>query len=160
VSPGLLKLHTSKERIVAYDTTELLGTKQLAGAVVLPRGWTMQHGVSRAGLAGEAIAFTARKKAKPKPNTSQTPQFGRSTYLAVTHQEVALLTPRSKSPGRLGEVLARVPRTEVASAKLSPGAAFLRTNVTIGFTNGSTWEFEQSPLVRPVLVKIIRALGF
>jgi hypothetical protein len=143
---------------MAYDTTALLGTKQLAGSVVLSRGWTMQHGVSRAGLAGQAVAFTARKTAKA--NTSQTPQFGRNTYLAVTDTEVALLAPRRKSPGRLGEVLARVPRTDVASAKLSPGAAFLRTNVTINFTNGSTWEFEQSPLLRPLLITIIRALGF
>jgi len=141
---------------MAYDTTELLGTKQLAGAVVLPRGQAWQHGVTGAGLAGEAIAFAARKSAAKKP--SQTPQVGRSTYLAVTDSEVALLTPRSKSPGRLGEVVARVPRTELASARLSAG--FLRTNVTIGFNDGGTWEFEQSPLLRPALVKIIRALGF
>jgi len=141
---------------MAYDTTELLGTKQLAGAVVLSRGWAWQHGITQAGLAGEAIALAARKTAKQA--TSQTPPMKKSAYLAVTDQEVALLAPRRRTPGGLGEVLARVPRTEVASAKLSPGV--LRTNLTIGFTNGGTWEFEQSPLIRHVLVRIIRTLGY
>jgi hypothetical protein len=142
---------------MAYDTTELLGSRQLAGAVMLTRGQAWQHDISRqVGLVGPAIGVAARKIAKE--DTSQTPQFGRSAFLAVTDREVALLSVRRGGAGNLGEVIARMPRTEVASAKLSPG--FLRTNLTIAFTSGGTWEFEQSPLVRPVLVKIIRALGF
>jgi hypothetical protein len=141
---------------MAYDTTELLGTKQLAGAVLLSRGQAWQHDVARRGLVGPAIGAAAKKIAKE--DTSETPGFGRSAFLAVTDTEVALLTVRRGGPGNFGDVIVRVPRTEVTSAKLSPG--FLRTNVTIDFTNGGTWEFEQSPLVRPVLVKIIRALGY
>jgi hypothetical protein len=55
-------------------------------------------------------------------------------------------------------VLARVPRGDVASARLSPGA--LRTNLTIGFTDGGTWKFEVSPLIRRPLVRVVRALGY
>ena len=47
----------------------------------------MQHGVDGQGLAGMAIGATARKLAKE--DTSQTPQFGKSAYLAVTDTEVA-----------------------------------------------------------------------
>jgi hypothetical protein len=145
---------------MAYDTTDLLGRKQSAGSVVLPRGSALQGGVTGAGLAGvvagEAIGAVARKKAKGQ--TSQTPQIGRSAYLAVTDTEVALLKVKRGAPGNLGEVLARVPRAEVTSAKLSPG--MLRTNVTITFNGGAHWDFEQSPLIRPVLIKIIRALGY
>lgn len=141
---------------MAFDTTDLLGTKQVAGSVVLARGWTWQHGVEKAGLAGVAIGAAARKVAKD--DVSQTPPIGRSTYLAVTDTEVALLGVNRRSPGNLGEVLARVPRIEVTAAKLSPGV--LRTNLTITFNGGAHWDFEQSPLVRPVLVKIIRALGY
>jgi hypothetical protein len=76
----------------------------------------------------------------------------------VTDTEVALLGVNRRSPGHLGEVLARVPRIEVTGAKLSPGV--LRTKLTITFNGGAHWDFEQSPLLRPVLVKIIRALGY
>jgi hypothetical protein len=38
---------------------------------------------------------------------------------------------------------------------LSPGA--LRSNLTIGFTDGRTWEFEVSPQIRRPLA---RALGY
>ncbi len=144
---------------MAFDTTDLLGIKQVAGSVVLARGSTLQRGVTGAGLAGalagEAIGAVARKNAKGR--TSATPQFGRSAYLAVTETEVALLSVNHRAPGRLGEVLARTPKAAVTSGKLSPG--FLRTNLTITFNGGDSWEFEQSPLIRPVLAKIIRSLG-
>jgi hypothetical protein len=142
---------------MAFDTTDLLGIKQVAGSVVLARGQAWQHDIARRGLAGEAIGAAVRKAAKGNDDPPQTPQFGRSVYLAVTGQEVALLKQQRSAPGNLGEVLARVPLAEVTSAKLSPGV--LRTNLTITFTDGGRWEFEQSPLIRPVLVKIVRALG-
>ncbi len=141
---------------MAIDTSQLLGAKQLTGAVVMPRGWAWTAGVSqRVGVVGPAIGYAATKLSKE--NTSQTPQFRRSAYLAVTDRELALLTLRPSAPGRLGEVLARVPRSEVASAKVGPGV--LRTNLTIGFTDGGRWEFEVSPLIRHTVVRVVRALG-
>src|SRR5712691_2340437 len=93
---------------MAFDTTDLLGRKQSAGLVVMPRGWSMQHGIDGHGLAGMAIGATVRKLAKE--DTSQTPQFGKSAYLAVTDTEVAVLKVKRGAPGGLGEVIARVPR--------------------------------------------------
>lgn len=60
--------------------------------------------------------------------------------------------------GRPSEVLARVPRSDVASARVSAGV--LRTNLTISFTDGSNWEFEVSPLVRGTVARVAHALGY
>ncbi len=115
----------------------------------------MQHRVDGHGLAGMAIGATARKLAKE--DTSQTPQFGKSAYLAVTDTEVAVLKVKRGAPGGLGEVIARVPRTEVTSAKL--GGA-LRANLTITVNGGGQWEFEQSQLIRSALARVVRSLGY
>jgi len=75
-------------------------------------------------------------------------------------REVALLrlgTGGFKN-GTLGEVIARVPRSHVASANVSAGV--LRTNLTISFTDGGRWEFEVSPLIRRTVVRVARALGY
>jgi hypothetical protein len=56
------------------------------------------------------------------------------------------------------EVLGRMPRSEVAWAGVS--RCFLRTNLTINFTDGGCWEFEISPFVRFMVVRIVRALGY
>jgi hypothetical protein len=147
---------------MARDASEALGARQLAGAVVMPKGHAWQHLRVHNGLAGavagEAIAAAARKHAQAHP--SQTPPFPRSAFLAVTDREVALLRLGSGGVknGRPGEVLARMPRGEVALARVSAGLA--RTNLTISFTDGSTWEFEVSPLIRRTVVRVANALGF
>ena len=84
--------------------------------------------------------------------------FDTTNLLGRKQSAGSVVLARGWSPGGLGEVIARVPKTEVTSAKLSPGV--LRTNLTITFNGEGRWEFEQSPLIRPVLVKIIRALGY
>ena len=111
---------TRWESVMARDASEALGAQQLAGVVVMPRGHAWQHPRVHAGLAGavagEAIAAAARKHARA--HTSETPQVSRSAFLAVTDRKVALLrlgTGGVKN-GRPSEVLARVPRSDVASA--------------------------------------------
>jgi hypothetical protein len=137
---------------MAWDASQPLGAQQRAGAFVNPRGFAWQD------LASSFVGPAAKKFVSQ--NTSQTPRFGRAAFLAVTDREIALLTIRSGrlNGSRLGEVLARVPRSDVASARLSPGV--LRTNLTIGFTDGATWDFEVSPLIRRPLVKVVHALGY
>jgi hypothetical protein len=106
---------------------------------------------------GEAIGYAATQRAKG--HTSATPEFPRIAFLAVTDREVALIKIGSGGlNGKLEEVLARVPRSEVASAEVSRGA--LRTNLTIGFTDGGRWEFEVSPLIRRTVVQVVHALGY
>ena len=55
-------------------------------------------------------------------------------------------------------MLARVPRSNVTSAAVSRGA--LRTNLTISFTDGGSWEFEVSPLIRRTVVRVADALSY
>jgi hypothetical protein len=51
-----------------------------------------------------------------------------------------------------------MPRSEVTGAGVSRG--FLRSNLTITFADGGSWEFEVSPFVRSMIVRIVRALGY
>ena len=141
---------------MARDSSQVLGAQQLAGAAVMWRGHAWKEGAGR-GIAGAAIGYAASKVIK---DTSQTPEFRRTAFLAVNDREVALLrlgTGGFKN-GTPGEVIARVPRSDVASARVSAGV--LRTNLTISFTNGDRWEFEVSPLVRRTVVRVARALGY
>ncbi len=150
------------ESVMARDASEALGARQLAGAVVMPRGHAWQNLRIHTGLAGavagEAIAAAARKHAQT--HISQTPSFPRSAFLAVTDREVALLRLGSGGikNGRPSEVLARVPRSAVVMARVS--ASLARTDLTISFTDGSNWEFEVSPLVRGTVARVAHALGY
>jgi len=101
---------------MAHDASQLLGAQQVAGALVNPRGHGWQHAArATGGLAGVAMGYTAGKRSKQY--TTQTPQFSRTAFLAVTDREVALIKygPGGRD-GKAGEVLARVPRREVVSA--------------------------------------------
>jgi len=143
---------------MAHDASQLLGAQQVAGALVNRRGHGWQHAArATGGLAGVAMGYAAGQRSSRY--TTQTPQFSRTAFVAVTDREVALIKygPGSNN-GKAGEVLARVPRSEVASAVVSRGA--LRTNLTIGFTNGGSWAFEVSPLVGRTVARIADALSY
>jgi hypothetical protein len=136
---------------MARDASQLLGAQQLAGAVVMPKGYAWKH------VASSYVGPAAQKIVREYP--SETPRFPRSAFLAVTDREVALmrLGRGGRKNGRPGQVLARAPRADVASARVSPGV--LRTNLTIRFTGGGRWEFEVSPLIRLTVVRVVSALG-
>jgi hypothetical protein len=138
----------------------MLGSPQLAGAVVTARGSGLRHAarVPATGLVGSvAIGYAASRYTARRP--SQTPAFGRTAFLAVNEREVALIkTGASGVHGRLVEVLGRMPRSEVTMATVSRG--FLRSNLTISFADGGTWEFEVSPFIRRTIVRIVLALGY
>jgi hypothetical protein len=145
------------ESVVAHDASQLLGAQQVAGAVVTRRGHGWQHAArATGGLVGEAMGYAAGQRYGRY--TSQTPQFSRTAFVAVTEREVALIKygPGS-SNGKAGELLGRVPRSEVASAVVSRGT--LRTNLTISFTDGGSWAFEVSPLIGRTVVRVADALG-
>jgi hypothetical protein len=142
---------------MAHDASQLLGAQQVAGALVNRRGHGWQHAArTTGGLAGVAIGYAAGQRARQ--HTTQTPQFSRTAFLAVTDREVALIKcgPGGRN-GKAGEMLARVPRSEVASAAVSRGV--LRTNLTVSFTDGGSWAFEVSPLIRRTVVRVADALG-
>ena len=146
---------------MGHDASQLLGAQQTAGAVVMRRGHGWQHATGGPGLAGAVAGVAIRQVAGQRASryTAQTPQFSRSAFVAVTDREVAVINygPGSRN-GKGGEVLARVPRSEVASAVVSRGV--LRTNLTINFTDGGSWAFEVSQLVGRMLVPVADALNY
>jgi hypothetical protein len=137
----------------------MLGSQQLAGAVVTARGSGLRHAarVPATGLVGAvALGYAASRYTARRP--SQTPAFARTAFLAVNEREIALIkTGASGVHGRLVEVLGRMPRSEVTGAAVSRG--FLRSNLTISFADGGTWEFEVSPFIRSTIARIAHALG-
>lgn len=142
---------------MAHDASQLLGAQQLAGTTVNPRGYGWKEGTARVGIVGPAIGYAVSKHANE--DASETPKFPRIAFLAVTDQEVALLKIGSGGVnGRLEEVMARVPRSDVASAEVSGGV--LRCEVTISFTDGGGWELEVSRLIRKQAADVVHALGY
>jgi hypothetical protein len=136
---------------MASDAGEVLGSPQLAGVKVNPRGMAKSKSVGMSGMyagvigaaAGAAAGMRAEKKQAQMAAESVTPKFGRLAYLAVTAEEVALIEMKLK--GMVGlelhDVIVRVPRSEVASAELGGGGLF-SPPLTITFTNGGTWQLE------------------
>jgi len=136
---------------MAHDASVLLGAQQLAGTTVNPRGFGKEIAKAQLsfGIAGKRSNETA----------STTPSFSRIAFLAVTEREVALIRIGSGGPnGRLEEVLARVPRSEIASAEV--GGGVLSCPVTISFSRGGSWQLEVSRLIRRQAKGVVRALGY
>jgi hypothetical protein len=87
------------------------------------------------------------------------PTFGTVGYVAVTADELAIVRGKTglMKPKVGEEVIARVPRTEVASAELDPGA--LKAALKIGFADGGWWEFEVPKIYRGTAERVVQALG-
>ena len=86
---------------MAHDASQLLGAQQVAGALVNRRGHGWQHAArATGGLAGVAMSYAAGQRASR--HTTQTPQFSRTAFVAVTDREVALVKygPGSRNGGR------------------------------------------------------------
>ena len=120
---------------MALDASQILGSSQLAGAKVNPRGMAKHVAGGVTGTLPARIAYG--QSVRP---TFDTPKFGRLAYVAVTESELALIKLKSGVVRVfLDEVVQRVPRTDVASAELGGGVA---PPLTIIFNDGSGWELE------------------
>ena len=138
---------------MAFDASELLGEPQVVGTTVNPRGFGKRKGLQQVGLVGEAMLAASRKSP-----TAETPAFGRIAYLAVTERDVALIKIELGAvKGKLAEVLARVPRSEIASADV--GGGMLNPPVTIAFRDGGSWQFEVSRLVKKGAQSVVNVLA-
>ena len=140
---------------MAEDASAALGAPQLAGSFVGPKGLTRSMTARAAGGAvGAAISGGGA-------GAEGTPHFGRVGYLAVTEGELALVKTKSAMLGLkmkpTDEVLARVPRSEIASTELDKGA--LKSALKIEFTGGGVWEFEVPKANRKTAEQVVSALG-
>jgi hypothetical protein len=150
---------------MALDASQLLGSPQLAGVKVSPKGYTMRvasrnAGVGVGGALGAAISATAStvsddRQIKRKEG-ADAPDFGRAAYLAVTDTEVAVIKLKGFATFKLDEVIERVPRSDVASAEIREGIA---PSLTIMFGNGQSWQFEFGRVSKKDARAVLRALG-
>jgi hypothetical protein len=150
---------------MALDASSVLGSPQLAGVKVNPRGAGRSKIAASAalggGVVGAAIGAGAGMKAERKQaqiaSASETPNFGRLAYLAVTEDELALIRLKSGMVTvHLDEVIACVPRSDVASAELGGGVS---PSLTITFGTGGSWQLEVPRPSKKHAQEVVHALG-
>lgn len=144
---------------MSHDASALLGAAQVAGTSVKPIGSSS----TQAGMAGGAplVALIATKllfgKKSKELKERQTPRFGRLGFLALSDQELALISLKLGTvKGKLVNVVAHVPRSQVASAELT-GA--LLVHLVVNFSDGTSWAFEVRPQDRRDARKVVGLLG-
>lgn len=151
---------------MGLDASQVLGSAQVAGAKVSPRGMGRSIAFSSAGMSGGAVGAVVGAAASGRANrrqqeiaeASETPKLGRFAYLAVTGDEVALIKLKSGLVSqKLTEVVARVPRNQVASAELGSGQ--LAPELTVSFRDGDTWLLEVPRISKKDAEDVVRMLG-
>ncbi len=131
---------------MALDASGLLGSSQLAGTKINPRGLSKKTTIQQAtGLIG----------ALP-PMQAQTPDIGRLAYLAVTTDEVALITITGFLTAKLGQVISRVPRHNITSATLGHGYV---EALVITLADGGTWQLEVPTVSRKAAQEVVAVLA-
>jgi hypothetical protein len=144
------------------DASRALGAPELAGTLVNPKGMTKKVTASVAGgQIGGAVGSAAASMIAGRTSgaAADLPSFGRVGYLAASEDEVALVKTKT---GALkmkitDEILARVPRSEVASVELDQG--LLLSHLKIAFSNGVAWQFDVPKQAKKTAQKLTRALG-
>jgi hypothetical protein len=137
---------------MALDASQVLGSPQLAGVKVNPRGMSKRVAGGIAGQLPARIVYGASGQ-----TTSEAPDFGRLAYLAVTDSELALIKLKSGLVTvKLDEVIVRIPRSEVVSAELGSG---LVTPLTLMFGNGDSWRLEVPPPNKKHAEAVVHVLG-
>jgi hypothetical protein len=147
---------------MAADASAALGAPEIAGTFVNPKGLTKKMtGAVAGGQIGGAVGGGVANLVTGRTSgvAAETPSFGRVGYVAVSENEVALVKTKT---GALkmkisDEVLARVPRAEVASADLDQGV--LLSHLKISFANGVIWHFDVPKQGKKTAQEVVRALG-
>ena len=147
---------------MADDASSALGAPEIAGSLVNPKGLTKKVTAATAGSQiGGAIGSMAAGAIAGRTSTapSQMPSFGRVGYVAVSDSEVALVKTKTGAFKMkiTDEVLARVPRSEVASVDLDQGK--LLSHLKIEFTDGAVWQFDVPKQAKKTAQNVTRALG-
>jgi hypothetical protein len=147
---------------MADNASQALGAPEVAGTFVNPKGLTKKMTTVVAGqVAGGMVGTLAARTAVGDPHAGapEVPSFGRVGYLAVTDSEVALVKTKSGAFKMKisDEVLARVPRSELASTELDEGK--MLSHLKLAFTNGVTWEFDVPKMGKKAAQNFVRAVG-
>lgn len=126
---------------MALDASRVLGSPQLAAAKVWPRGqaWLTAARVNYSADAVLLAPLVARMMFGPRPDRSpaQTPRFGFAALIAVTKDELALVSLKARAPAG---VIARVPLSEVKAFDLVGARGVWPLTITFG--DGDIWRLE------------------
>jgi hypothetical protein len=125
------------------DASEVLGSPEVAGTFLSPKGLTKKMSTAQAGrMVGGVVGSMAAGLATTGKKDGDTPAFGQIGYLAVTADEVALVRGKvgAFKPKIRDEVLGRRPRSDVAHVEFDKGT--LKGALKIQSSDGSLWEFE------------------
>jgi len=126
---------------MALDASRVLGSPQLAAAKVWPRGQAWRN-AARVNYSADAVLLAplvAWMMFGPRPDRApaQTPPFGWAALLAVTKDELALVSLKARAPAG---VIARVPLSEVRAFDLVRARGVWPLSITLG--NGDSWRLE------------------
>jgi hypothetical protein len=126
---------------MALDASRVLGSPQLAATKVWPRGqaWRTAARVNYSADAVLLAPLVAWMMYGPRPDRAptQTPQFGWAALLAVTKDELALVSLTARAPAG---VIARVPLSELRNFDLERSRGVWPLTITLG--NGDIWRLE------------------
>jgi hypothetical protein len=147
---------------MANDASQALGAPEIAGTYVLPKGLAKKMtGAVAGGRVGGAVGTLAATVAANRLSGAppEMPSFGQLGYIAVTEDEIALVRAKAGAfkPSVKSEVLARVPRDELASAELDQGV--LMSHLKLEFTNGAVWLVDVPKQHKKKAQGLIRAVG-
>ncbi len=126
---------------MALDASRVLGSPQVAAAKVWPRGQAWRN-ASRVNYSTEAMLLAPLVAwimfgRRPDRAPAQTPPFGWVALLAVTKDELALVSLKARAPAR---VVARVPLGEVRAFDLDRARGVWPLTITLG--DGDIWRLE------------------
>lgn len=147
---------------MAEDASAVLGAPQVGGTLVNPKGMAKKMtasvaGGQVAGVAGNVAASLATGPAYA--GAPDVPDFGRVAFLAASEQELVLVKTKTGAfkMKLTDEVLARMPRSDIASSELDQGA--LLSKLKIVFASGATWEFDVPKQAKKTARGLVTALG-
>jgi hypothetical protein len=155
---------------MALDASQILGSPQIAGCKVNPRG-TNKSTMARAGgggaglggvVGGVVAGAVAGKKVgaeRAQAAATVTPTFHFIGWLALTDSELALVSIDRKRGLKLDEVLARVPRGDVKSVEIGKAPPMISKPLIITFTNGDQWIVEVPALGKGDVKQIAASFG-
>ena len=136
---------------MATDASSLLGVPQRAAVRVMAKGSTAK--MLTLGSLGIAMAEASGKQAKV-----DTPAFGRVGLLAVTDDEVALVSMAGAITLKPKAVVTRVPRASVTGMHVGGGMA--STKVVVLFADDTAWLVEVPKNLAKQARAVAAELGF
>ena len=144
---------------MASDASEVLGSPELAGTFLSPKGLTARMTAMTAGrVVGGVLGQVAADQATGGEKFQGAPDFGQVGYVAVTQEEVAIVRGKKGAfkPKVGDEVVARARLSDVQAVEFEKGA--LKGSLKIQFADGGWWEFEIPKIYRKTTEKVVSVL--